>query len=70
MYSWLARSKEAISDVFLREGANEAGAGKVLLCLGGDVGEHGLDALEAAMNPLPEGLYQDGSQRQRTDCAQ
>jgi len=44
---------------FLGEGADEAGAGEVLLCLGGDVGEHGLDALEAAVDAIAEVLDED-----------
>ena len=45
--------------LFLGEGADEAGAGEVLLGLGGDVGEHGLDALEAAMDAVAEVLDED-----------
>ena len=56
--------------VFLREGADQARAGEVLLRLGGDVGEHGLDALEAAMDALAEGLHQHRRERQRADGAQ
>ena len=44
---------------FLGEGADEAGAGEVLLRLGGDVGEHGLDALEAAVDAGAEVLDED-----------
>ncbi len=40
----------------LGEGANQAGAGEVLLSLGGDVGEHRLNAFEAAVNPVSEVL--------------
>jgi hypothetical protein len=55
--------------VLLREGANQARAGEVLLGLGRDVGEHGLDAFEAAVDALPEGLHQNRGQRQRADGA-
>ena len=50
MYSWLSVSNWRISALFLDVGANHAGAGKVLLGAGRDVGEHGLDALEALVN--------------------
>ena len=69
MYSRLARLEGRDLGILLGEGADQARAGEVLLRLGGDVGEHGLDALEAAVDALPEGLHQHGRQRQRADCA-
>src|SRR5665213_2890919 len=56
--------------VFLGEGADETRAGEVLLRLGGDVGELGLDALKAAMDALAEGLHEDRGERKRTDGAE
>ncbi len=53
--------------LFLGEGADEAGAGEVLLGLGGDVGEHGLDALEAAVDAVAEVLDEDGGDGQRDE---
>ena len=50
MYSRLSFSKAAICGFFLGKGAYQAGAGEVLLGLRGDVGEHGLDALEAGVD--------------------
>ena len=47
---------------FLGEGANEAGAGEIFLGLGGDVGEHGLDALEALVNPAAHELDEDAGE--------
>ena len=70
MYSWLARLEGGDLGVFLGEGADEARAGEVLLRLGGDVGEHGLDALEAAVDALAEGLDEDGGERQRDEGAE
>ena len=52
---------------FLGEGADEARAGEVLLGLGGDVGEHGLDALEAAVDAGAEVLDEDRGHRQRNE---
>ncbi len=52
---------------FLGEGADEAGAGEVLLGLGGDVGEHGLDALEAGVDAGAEVLDEDGGEGQRDE---
>ncbi len=56
--------------VFLGEGADEAGAGEVLLGLGGDVGVHGLDALEAAIDavarrPARERMRRGAGRRRR-----
>ena len=45
--------------LFLCEGADEASAGEVFLSLGGDVGEHGLDALEPAVDAVAEVLDED-----------
>ncbi len=45
--------------LFLGEGADEAGAREVFLSLGRDVGEHGLDALEPAVNTVAEVLDED-----------
>src|ERR1700761_8029769 len=45
--------------LLLGEGADQACAGEVLVGFGGDVGEHGLDALEAFVNTRPEVLNQD-----------
>ena len=59
MYSWFARSKSLDLGFFLGVGADEAGAGEVLLSASGDVGEHGLDALEAVVNPASEVLNDD-----------
>ena len=50
--------------LFLGEGADEAGAGEVLLGLGGDVGEHGLDALEAVVDAASEVLDEDAGDGQ------
>ena len=44
---------------FLREGADEACAGEVLLRLRGDVREHRLNALETRMDARPKVLDQD-----------
>jgi len=56
MYSRLAVSKEAISASSWAKARMRRGAGEVLLGFGGDVGEHGLDALEAAMDAGAEVL--------------
>ncbi len=50
---------------FLGKGADQPGAGKVLLGLRGNFGVHGLNALEALMNLAPQGLHQDAGQGQR-----
>ena len=55
--------------VLLGKGADQPCAGEVLLGLGGDVGEHGLDALEAPMDALAEGLHEHRGQGQRADRA-
>ena len=44
------------------KGANQARAGVVFLGLRGDIGEAGLDALEAVVNPAAEVLHQDAGQ--------
>src|SRR6185437_2258089 len=49
--------------LFLSEGANEAGSGEVFLRLRGDVGEHGLDALEAVVDFAPERLHENAGNR-------
>ena len=54
--------------LFLGEGADETGAGEVLLGFGGDVGEHGLDALEALMNLAAKILNHDADHGQRQEC--
>ena len=53
--------------VFLGEGADEAGGGEVLFGLCGDVGEHGLDALEAGVDAGAEVLDEDGGEGQREE---
>ena len=50
--------------ILLREGADETCAGEVLLGLRGDVREHGLDALKAAMDARAEVLHQHGREGQ------
>ena len=47
---------------FLSKGADQAGTGEVLLRLRGDVGKHGLDALEAGVDAGPKVLHQDRSE--------
>ena len=54
MYSWFAVSKEANLGFFLHIGTDQAGTGKVFLGPGGDIGEHGLDALEALVDAAAE----------------
>ena len=44
---------------FLCKGSNQPGSGKVLLRLRRNLGEHGLNALEAIMNLAAEYLHQD-----------
>ena len=53
--------------VFLGEGADEAGGGEVLFGLRGDVGEHGLDALEAGVDAGAEVLDEDRGEGQREE---
>ena len=53
--------------LFLGEGANEAGGGEVLLGLRGDVGEHGLDALEALVDLAAHDLHENAGERQRDE---
>ena len=65
MYSWLARSKKLDLRLFLHVGADDARAGKVLLGAGGNVGKHGLDALEALVNLASEILHHDADDGQR-----
>ena len=65
MYSWFDCSKRGDLRFLLREGADEACAGEVLLGLRGDVGEHGLDALEARVNACAEVLHEHGREGQR-----
>ncbi len=52
---------------FLGEGSDEAGAGEVLLGFGGDVGEHGLNALKALVDAGSEVLDEDGGHGQRDE---
>ena len=56
MYSWLDFSNAAISGFFLHVGPNQAGAREVLLRPCRYVGEHGLDPLEALVNPSAESI--------------
>ena len=49
--------------LFAGKGADQPYAGIVLLRLRGDVGEAGLDALEAVVNLCAEILHQDAGQR-------
>ena len=67
MYSLVGRLEGGDLGLFLGEGADEARAGEVLLGLGGDVGEHGLDALEAAVDAVAEVLHEDGGDGQRDE---
>ena len=53
--------------LLLNVGANQAGAGKVFLRFGRDVGEHGLDALEAFVDLAPEILHHDADDGQRRE---
>ena len=55
---------------FLHVGANQACAGEILLRAGGDVGEHGLNALEALVNAAAEGLDDDADCGQRQEREQ
>ena len=50
--------------MFLDVGADDAGAGEIFLGAGGDVGEHGLDALEALMDAAAEVLDDDAGDGQ------
>ena len=63
MYSLVEAFEEADLGFFAGEGADEAGAGVVFLGLRGDVGEAGLDALEAGMDAAAEVLDEDAGQR-------
>ena len=56
--------------LFLCEGTDEAGSGEVFLGLGGDVGVHGLDALEAGVDAGSEVLDEDGGDGQRAEGAE
>jgi hypothetical protein len=55
--------EEADLGLLAGEGADEARAGVVFLGLRGDIGEAGLDALEAVVNSVAEVLHQDAGQR-------
>ena len=55
--------EEADLGFFAGEGADQPRAGVVFLGLRGDLGEAGLDALEAVVNPVAEVLHQDAGQR-------
>ncbi len=63
MYWRLSRSKRPICGLLAGEGADQAHAGVVFLGLRGDVGEAGLDALEAVVNLAAEVLDEDAGQR-------
>ena len=63
MYWRLRLLEEADLGFFAGEGADQARAGEVLLGLRGDVGEAGLDALEAVVNAVAEVLHQDAGER-------
>ncbi len=63
MYSRFSRSKQADLRLFACEGADEAHAGVVFLRLRGDIGEAGLDALEACVDAAAEVLHQDAGER-------
>ena len=65
MYCAVEPLEEADLRLLAREGADQPHAGVVLLRLRGDIGEAGLDALEALMNPAAEVLHQDAGQRHR-----
>ena len=56
--------------LLLHVGANQPRSGKVLLRLGRDVGEHGLDALEALVNLAAEVLHHDADHGQRQEGEQ
>src|SRR5208282_385298 len=51
--------------LFLHIGADDAGARKIFLGAGRDVGEHGLNAFEALVNAAAEILYDDAGNGQR-----
>ena len=55
--------EEADLRFFAGKGADQPRAGVVLLGLRADLGEAGLDALEAVVNPAAEVLHQDAGQR-------
>ena len=57
--------EEADLRLFAGKGAHQAGAGVVLLGMGGNFGEAGLDALEAVMDLAAEILGHDAGQRAR-----
>ena len=59
----IERFEEADLRLFARKGTNESRAGIVFLGLRGDLGEAGLDALEAVVNFMAEVLDQDAGQR-------
>ncbi len=54
MYSLFVRLEAANLGFFLRVGADQARSREVFLGAGGDIGEHGLNALEAFVNRLPK----------------
>ena len=70
MYSRLDCLEGVDLGLFLREGADEAGGGEVFLGLRGDVGEHGLDALEALVDLAAQNLHEDAGERQRGERGQ
>ena len=53
--------------LLLDVGANDAGAGKIFLSAGRNVGEHGLNALKALVNTASEVLDDDAGNRQREE---
>ena len=57
--------EEADLGLFAGKGAHQPRAGVVFLGLRGDVGEAGLNALEAVVDAAPEVLHQDAGQRHR-----
>ena len=67
MYSLFSASKASNLGFFLGEGADQARSRKVLLRPGGDIGEHGLNALEAFVDAPAEVLHHDADHRQRQE---
>ena len=65
MYSWFVALEQRDLGLFLHVGADDARAGKILLGAGGDVGKHGLNALEALVDLAPEILHHDADDGER-----
>ncbi len=65
MYSWFEVSKLVDLRLFLHVGADHARAGEVFLRPRRNLGEHGLNAFEALVNPPSEVLDHDADNRQR-----